>query len=86
MIHQTPSTGTAVCLCNFWCLQLEIDEVEHEKEQVRLAELHKQAWEEDIQEKRRLQRMLAAKDRLANDIMSRRTAEFEQLKVCLCSP
>ena len=63
------------------CLQLEEDEVEYEKEQVRQAALHRLAWEADVQEKHRLQKMQAAKDKLAQDIMGRRAAEFARLKV-----
>ena len=63
------------------CLQLEKDEIEYEKEQVRQAALHRLAWEADVQEKHRLQKMQAAKDKLAQDIMGRRAADFARLKV-----
>ena len=69
------------------CLQLEEDEIEYEQEQVRQAALHRLAWEADVQEKHRLQKMQAAKDKLAQDIMGRRAAEFARLKVspvCTC--
>ena len=62
--------------------QLVDDEEVFEKEQERLAEVHRKAWEEDIKEKHRLQRMFEAKEALADEIMSRRKAEFEALQVC----
>ena len=58
--------------------------MEFKKEQQRLAEVHRTAWEEDIKEKRRLEKMTEAKDRLAQDIMTRRAAEFARLQVCPC--
>lgn len=67
-------------------LQLEEDAIDFEKEQKRLAEVHRKAWEEDVQEKRRLEKMTEAKDQLAEDIMTRRAAEFARLKVLKQSP
>ena len=64
-------------------LQLEQDAVDFEKEQQRLAQVHRQGWEADIKEKRRLEKMTEAKDALAADIMSRRAAEFARLQVSL---
>lgn len=55
--------------------------MDFKKEQQRLATVHRQAWEADIKEKRRLEKITEAKDRLANDIMTRRAAEFARLKV-----
>jgi len=67
----------------WYCLvvQLEVDEVDFKEEQKRLAEEHKKAWEVDIQEKHRLEKMAEAKDTLAHDIMTRRAADFARLKV-----
>jgi hypothetical protein len=62
-------------------VQLEVDEVDFKEEQKRLAEEHKKAWEVDIQEKHRLEKMSEAKDTLAHEIMTRRAAEFARLKV-----
>lgn len=66
-------------------MQLEQDAVDFKEEQQRQAEIHRKAWEEDIKEKRRLEKMTEAKDRLAADIMTRRAAEFARLKVCIFS-
>ena len=67
--------------------EYEVQLVEDEKlfiaEQKRLAEVHRQAWEEDIKEKERLSRMADAKNALAEEIMSRRKTEFEALRVTL---
>ena len=67
-------------------MQLEVDAVEFKQEQKRLAEVHRSAWEEDIKEKRRLEKMTDAKDRLAQDIMTRRAAEFARLNVSDATP
>ena len=66
-------------------MHLEVDEVDFEKEQQRLSEVHRAAWEEDIKEKRRLEKMTEAKDQLAQDIKARRTAEFARLTVRIIS-
>ena len=77
----------ALSACREWALrpalalQLEEDAVDFEKEQKRLAEVHRKAWEEDIQEKRRLEKMTEAKDQLAHEIMTRRAAVFARLQV-----
>ncbi len=55
--------------------------MEFKEEQKRLAVEHRKAWEVDIQEKHRLERMTEAKDALAKEIMTRRAAVFARLKV-----
>lgn len=61
--------------------QLVDDEVVFKKEQLRLAEVHRRGWEEDLKERNRLAKMTDAKNDLAEEIMSRRKAEFERLQV-----
>ena len=55
--------------------------MEFREAQKRAALEHRQAWEVDIQEKHRLEKMAEAKEALANDIMTRRAAVFARLKV-----
>ena len=62
-------------------MQLEVDQVEFQEAQKRAALEHRQAWEVDIQEKHRLEKMAEAKEALAKDIMTRRAAVFARLKV-----
>ncbi len=57
-----------------------------EEEQARFAVLHREAWEADIKEKQRMQKMISFKDELAAQIQSRRAGEFERLQVTVCSP
>lgn len=57
--------------------------MEFKEEQKRLALEHRKAWEVDIQEKHRLEKMAEAKDTLANEIMTRRAADFARLEALL---
>lgn len=61
-------------------LQLEEDRISFE-EQVLFKQQHQAAWELDVQEKVRLEKMLAFKEQFANQIMTRRAEEFAALKV-----
>jgi hypothetical protein len=63
-------------------LQLEEDRIAFEEEQVLFEKQHLAAWELDIQEKHRLEKMLPFKEQFANQIMTRRAEEFAALKVC----
>ncbi|KAF6256090.1 eukaryotic translation initiation factor 3a [Scenedesmus sp. NREL 46B-D3] len=60
--------------------RLTDDKTFHEQQQLQQAEAHKLAWEVDIQEKRRLERMTEDKSGFAALIISRRAEEFEGLR------
>ena len=60
---------------------MEEDEKRHHEELQRYAEQHRTAWQVDVQERRRLDKMADEKEKFAAAITSRRSAEFEALKV-----
>ena len=62
-------------------LQVEAGAVAHEQDQDQFAVKHRQDWEKNVAEKQRLDKMLDAKDTFVQQIMSRRAAEFEALRV-----
>jgi hypothetical protein len=57
------------------------DEAHFYKEQEEFKEKHRQSWEVDIEEKHRLQKMLADKETFESAIRERRAAEFAALQV-----
>lgn len=61
--------------------QVEEDEKRHHEELQRYAEQHRAAWQVDVEERRRLDKMADEKAKFAAAITSRRSAEFEALKV-----
>ena len=60
---------------------MEEDEKRHHEELQRYAEQHRAAWQVDVEERRRLDKMADEKAKFAAAITSRRSAEFEALKV-----
>ncbi len=60
--------------------QVREDEVRHHEELARFAEQHRAAWQVDVEERRRLDKMVDEKERFAAAITSRRSSEFEALK------
>eukprot|EP00884_Botryococcus_braunii_P006914 jgi/Botrbrau1/16223/Bobra.0066s0009.1 len=60
--------------------KLEEDRIAFEEEQVLFRQQHRSAWELDVQEKQRLEKMLTYKEHFANQIMTRRAEEFAALK------
>ena len=69
--------------CSYSALepQVEEDEKRHHEELQRYAEQHRAAWQVDVEERRRLDKMAEEKAKFAAAITSRRSAEFEALKV-----
>ena len=61
------------------------DEVRHHEELARFAEQHRAAWQVDVEERRRLDKMVDEKERFAAAITSRRSSEFEALKARRCA-
>lgn len=62
-------------------MQLKEDEAQFYREQEEFKQRHAKSWEVDIEEKRRLQKMLPDKEYFQNLIMERRATEFAALKV-----
>ena len=65
--------------------QVREDEVRHHEELARFAEQHRAAWQVDVEERRRLDKMVDEKERFAAAITSRRSSEFEALKARRCA-
>ncbi len=61
--------------------QVKEDEARHHEELERFSAQHRAAWEVDVEERRRLDKMAQERDKFAAQITSRRSAEFEALKV-----
>ena len=62
-------------------MQVEDDQVVHERDQDEFLVQHRQAWDLDIGEKHRLAKMLESKETFAQQIISRRQEQFEALRV-----
>ena len=62
-------------------MQVEAGAIAHEQDQDQFAVKHRQDWDKNVAEKQRLDKMLDAKDTFVQQIMSRRAAEFEALRV-----
>ncbi|KAK9833458.1 hypothetical protein WJX81_007146 [Elliptochloris bilobata] len=60
--------------------QVTEDEKRHHDDLERFAEQHRAAWNVDVEERRRLDKMAGEKEKFAAAITSRRSAEFEALK------
>ncbi len=57
------------------------DKVDHAEQQAETLRKHMEAWEADVQIKRRMDRMVPDKEAFQTLIVSRREEEFEQLRV-----
>ena len=66
-------------------VQVELGAVAHEQDQDQSAVKHRQEWEKNVAEKQRMDKMQDAKDTFVQQIMSRRAAEFEALRVRSCA-
>ncbi len=88
--QSTSIRGTAEALLVLGGLvQLKADEAQFYKEQEEYKQKHRMSWEVDIEEKRRLTKMLADKETFENAIKERRATEFAALQVtsrCISPP
>ncbi len=57
------------------------DEQHHKEMQQQNAEKHRQSWEVNVEEKKRLSKMASEKDSFAAAIVTRRSEEFEALRI-----
>ena len=62
-------------------LKMAEDEQYHTTMQQQNAEKHRQTWETNVEEKKRLAKMAADKEEFAAAIVSRRSEEFEALRL-----
>ncbi|KAK9813797.1 hypothetical protein WJX73_010183 [Symbiochloris irregularis] len=72
--------GEAPLLEAAYAKKVEADQVRHEREQEEWVVQHRQAWDLDSLEKQRLLQFMDAKEEYAEQIIARRTEQFEALR------